>query len=340
MEVRIGENMISVFYGTRPEYIKVKRLYDLMREHFDVELVKVSQHTTLTDGCYCDREIFVNNDTANRLSSVVQSTLNDVTFPIGCSLVVVQGDTATAFGIALNAFHHKIPVAHVEAGLRTFDNRNPFPEEAYRRCISAFADYHFCATESNSLVLAAEKVNGKVYTVGNTGLDNIIGTESSYGDEVLVTLHRRENKEMMANWFSAIEEAACQHPNLKFVFPIHPSPDVMKHRHILKTVAVCDPLPHTDLVQLLARCRFVVTDSGGIQEEASFLKKKTIVCRSHTERSEGIGVFSFLCETPNRLADLLHTVDNNHMVNEPCPYGDGKAAEKIVSILKKELYNG
>jgi UDP-N-acetylglucosamine 2-epimerase (non-hydrolysing) len=340
METSHGKNhMISVFYGTRPEYIKVKHLYDLMREHFLVELVRVNQHTTLTDNCYYDREVSVDNQNSNRLSNVIQSTLKDGIFPAECYLVIIQGDTATAFGIALNAFHHKIPVVHIEAGLRTYDIENPYPEESYRRCISSVAKYHFCATDSNSQNLSFEKVSGDVYIVGNTSLDNLIDVDSYYGNEVLVTLHRRENKELMSEWFRSLESAAQKNPHLQFIFPIHPSPDVIKHRHILKSVRVCDPMTHDDLIRLLSRCRFVVTDSGGIQEEASFLKKKTIVCRSHTERSEGIGIFSFMCDSPDLLCELIHTIDIDPVVNSPCPYGNGTAAQQIVNILKKELYN-
>jgi UDP-N-acetylglucosamine 2-epimerase (non-hydrolysing) len=333
--------MISIYYGTRPEYIKVKLLYDRMLDNgMKVELVRVNQHTTLIQDCFFDREVSLSCVFSNRLNSVVSSCLHDDIIQSDCELVVVQGDTATAFGVAMNAFHRKIPVAHIEAGLRTYDTENPYPEETYRRCISSVAKYHFCATDTNSRNLAVEQVNGKVYTVGNTSLDNLMGIESSYGDEVLITLHRRENKDIMGEWFRALEGAAQRNTHLKFVFPIHPSPDVVKHRHILKTVKVCEPMQHGELIGLLARCRFVVTDSGGIQEEASFLNKKIIVCRSQTERSEGIGVFSFLCPHPDSLHELIHTVDGACSVDEPCPYGDGTAAEKIVSILKQELQNG
>lgn len=223
--------MISVFYGTRPEYIKVKLLYDkLLSAGLSAELVRINQHTSLTKDCFFDRELPVHNTDSNRLNSVVRSCMSTEVLHKDCKLVLVQGDTATAFGVALNAFHHKIPVAHVEAGLRTFDIRNPFPEESYRRCISSLAEYHFCATQTNALTLSVERVNGKVYTVGNTSLDNLVGIECSYGNEVLVTLHRRENTDIMDRWFSVVEEAAQQNPHLKFVFPIHPSPDVMKHR--------------------------------------------------------------------------------------------------------------
>ena len=332
--------MISIYYGTRPEYIKVKLLYEkILANGMKAELVRVNQHTSLIQDCLFDREVSLTSPYSNRLNSIVSSALCDDIICSDCRLVVVQGDTATAFGVALNAFHRKIPVAHIEAGLRTYDTENPYPEESYRRCISSVAYYHFCATDSNFRNLIAEKVNGEIYTVGNTSLDNLVGIEHSYGDEILVTLHRRENKELMSDWFYALESAAQQNPHLKFVFPIHPSPDVLKHRHILKTVRVVDPMSHSDVVALLARCKFVVTDSGGIQEEASFLKKKAIVCRSHTERCEGIGVFSFLCNNPSALCELIHTVDADHVVDNLCPYGDGTAAQKIVSILKKEFCN-
>jgi len=333
--------MISVYYGTRPEYIKVKLLYDKMVSNgMKAELVRVNQHTSLIQDCFFDREVSLTSSYSNRLNSVVSSALSDELICSDCKLVVVQGDTATAFGVALNAFHCKIPVAHIEAGLRTYDNENPYPEESYRRCISSIAKYHFCATDSNYRNLIDEKVNGEIYTVGNTSLDNLVGIEHSYGDEVLVTLHRRENKELMSDWFSALETVAQQNPHLKFVFPIHPSPDVLKHRHILKTVHVLDPISHNDLVALLSRCKFVVTDSGGIQEEASFLKKKSIVCRSHTERSEGIGVFSFLCSHPNNLPNLIDSIDTDYAVNVSCPYGNGFASDRIVTIIKEKFNHG
>jgi len=340
MEIANGSHaMISVCYGTRPEYIKVKLLYDTMiSAGLTAELVRVNQHTTLTKDCAFDREVEVGDSGLNRLSSVICSCLGDRVIHDDCTLVVVQGDTATAFGVALNAFHHKIPVAHVEAGLRTFDVENPFPEESYRCSISSFSKYHFCATQANHENLLREKVSGKVYTVGNTSLDNLVGIKPSYGNEVLVTLHRRENKNLMEQWFVALEKAAQKNPHLQFVFPMHPSPDVVKHQHLLKTVRVCNPMSHAELVAMLSRCKFVVTDSGGIQEEASFLKKKTVVCRSHTERSEGIGVFSFLCGSPNDLDGLIHKVDRDYIVNAPCPYGDGNAAQAIVRILQEELY--
>jgi len=328
--------MISVYYGTRPEYIKVKLLYDkILANGMKAELVRVNQHISLIQDCLFDREVSLSSPYFNRLNSIVSSALCEDIICSDCRLVVVQGDTATAFGVALNAFHRKIPVAHIEAGLRTYDTENPYPEESYRRCISAFAKYHFCVTADNYCNLLSEGIaEDNLFVVGNTSLDNLLGIRSFYGDCVLVTLHRRENQEQISEWFSALEQAAETHTDLKFVLPLHPSLATSPHVRILNRVKVVDPLPHSDLLSTLANCRFVITDSGGIQEEASFLNKKVIVCRKETERQEGIGVFSFMCPHPSLLQDMIHTISSDYSVNAPCPYGDGTATDKIALIMK------
>jgi UDP-N-acetylglucosamine 2-epimerase (non-hydrolysing) len=328
--------MISIYYGTRPEYIKVKLLYEKIRDCcLPVELVKVNQHTTLIQDCFFDREVSIGSSFLNRLNQVVSSTLSDEMMHPDCKIVMVQGDTATAFGVALNAFHNRIPIAHIEAGLRTYDNENPYPEESYRRCISAIAKYHFCVTNHNYSNLLCEGISeDNLFVVGNTSLDNLHGICSEYGDCVLVTLHRRENQEQIAEWFSELEQAAETHKDLKFVLPLHPTLANSPHVKILKRVSVISPLKHSDLISLLANCRFVITDSGGIQEEASFLNKKVIVCRKETERLEGIKVFIFMCPNPSLLQNMIHTISNDYHVNAPCPYGDGTATDKIALIMK------
>lgn len=328
--------MISIYYGTRPEYIKVKLLYDKIRDcGLSVELVRINQHTTLIQDCFFDREVSVTSLFSNRLNSVVSSALSDDVISTECKLVVVQGDTATAFGVALNAFHRKIPIAHIEAGLRTYDTENPYPEESYRRCISSVANYHFCVTPDNCSNLIREGVPKQhLYVVGNTSLDNISGVNHRYGNSVLITLHRRENQNQISDWFSELERAAQIHTDLNFVLPIHPSLLNSPHIKKLNRVKITKPMPHADLISLLADCRFVITDSGGIQEEASFLNKKIIVCRKETERNEGVGTFSFMCPSPSLLVDMIHTVASDHEVNSPCPYGDGTATDKIVHIIK------
>jgi len=339
VEVFDGDSrMISIYYGTRPEYIKVKLLYDKMvSAGFSVELVKVLQHTTLIEDCYSDREVAVGSLASNRLNCVVSACLADGVLHPESKLVLVQGDTATAFGVALNAFQSKIPIAHIEAGLRTYDRLNPYPEESYRRCISAMSTHHFCVTETNARFLRQEGTAESVYVVGNTSLDNLTALVPHYGNTVLVTLHRRENQEIMDRWFAEIGKASIENPHLKFIFPIHPS--IKTDTSLLGNVSVVSPLSHRELLSVLNECKFVITDSGGIQEESAFLKKKSIVCRKTTERTEGIGVFSFLCEDPILLPDMIHTVSQSPFVDSDCPYGDGRATDKIIEILKDLNYD-
>ena len=331
--------MIAIYYGTRPEYLKVYPLYKKMREmNIGVELVKVIQHTDLTLTFYYDRSVKIINPQGytNRLNSVTSAVLSDDTIHIATKLVVVQGDTATAFAVALNAFNRKIPIAHIEAGLRTYDVENPFPEEAYRRFISVMTSYHFCVSESGLRNLERERIEGQKYVVGNTVLDSLLEHRDgiTYGNKVLVTLHRRENKEQMLEWFKAIEDLAQQKPHLEFILPLHPSTDIQIDKSILSTVKVVEPLSHEHIVELLKECKFTITDSGGIQEESSFFKKKSIVCRKKTEREDGLGVFSILCQTPQQLKILVEQLDNDPIVDAECPYGDGKSSERIILIIK------
>jgi len=331
--------MISIYYGTRPEYIKVYPLYKQIKEmELSVELVKVIQHTDLISTFYCDRSVklFNNEGYSNRLSSVISSILSDDSIGVATKLVVVQGDTATAFAVALNAFNRKIPIAHIEAGLRTYDVENPFPEEAYRRFISVMASYHFCVSDSGLKNLEREKIEGKKYVVGNTVLDSLLKyrDEITYGNKVLVTLHRRENKQQMREWFELIEQIAKERKHLEFVLPLHPSTDTEVYKSLFSAVKVVDPLPHNLTIQLLKECRFVITDSGGIQEESSFFKKKSIVCRKKTEREDGLGMFSVLCSNPQQLKEMVFGLENDPIVDAECPYGDGRSSERIAIILK------
>jgi UDP-N-acetylglucosamine 2-epimerase (non-hydrolysing) len=335
--------MISIYYGTRPEYIKVYLLYKRLRElSVPVELVKVIQHTDLISEFYSDRSVKIEElyGYTNRLNSIVSSVLNDTVVPPYTKLVVIQGDTATAFAVALNAFNKQIPVAHIEAGLRTHDIENPFPEEAYRRCISAMSSYHFCVSEIGLNHLNSEVVCGEKHIVGNTVLDALSKHETSivYGDIVLVTLHRRENKEQMRKWFEELEQIAKQNSNLKFLLPMHPSINSDIYSQILHTVQVVKPLSHGQIIELLKECRFVITDSGGIQEESSFFKKKSIVCRKKTEREEGLGNFSTLCESPNKLSECVNSIVHDFVINKECPYGDGNSVDKIAKILMKASF--
>ena len=276
-------------YGTRPELIKILPLVNKIP---DSKTFCTGQHTELLpDSFVPDYTLKLESQHPSRLNSIFSSLLGSLKLEAAlneCTHVLVQGDTASAFACALAAFNKNKKVIHLEAGLRTYSRNHPYPEETYRQCISRIADVNLCPTQLSKNNLTTEKVAGDTFVVGNTSLDNLIDLETSYNTEILITLHRRENHPIMDQWFLEIEKIANDNVSLSFVFVAHPNPNVQKHLSIFKKVKVIDPLDHDPFVQRMAECRFLITDSGGLQEEASFLNKKIIVCRQYTERPEGI----------------------------------------------------
>ena len=335
--------MLLISFGTRPEYIKIKPLLEVFEGRIPYELLFTGQHTSLL------RDVINTTDVRcleiiageNRLDSIVQSIMNSDHVFNNITAVMVQGDTTSAFAAALAAFHRKLKIIHLEAGLRTNDLLNPYPEEFNRQAISRMASIHLCPTDVAMANLKRENIVSGVYIVGNTVLDNLTHITSTYGNTILVTMHRRENHEELGRWFHEIESLATSYPEYEFIIPLHPNPNVQQYKHIFKKVRVIDPVGHEEFIRMIANCRFIITDSGGIQEEASFLGKKCIVCRKITERVEGMGTFSFLCPSPSELAysfEWLNSEDN-HIAseNEKCPYGDGHSSEKIYRILRDEI---
>ena len=161
--------------------------------------------------------------------------------------------------------------------------------------------------------------------------------KGSYGDTILVTMHRRENHHWLDEWFNVINQLAIDYPQYKFVLPIHPNPNVQKHKNLLTNINIVEPLTHNETINILKDCKLVVTDSGGLQEEGSFFNKKVIVCRKTTERPEGIKTgHLYMCEEPTKLKELFGELEKNSYICKPCPYGDGRAAEKIKKILDAE----
>lgn len=327
--------MLLIAYGTRPEYIKLKPLFGAL----DIEFRRLftGQHEDIA-GCSADVYLQIKQGN-NRLNDIVRSILEADFIFDGIDHVMVQGDTTSAFAIALAAFHRKIPVIHLEAGLRTHDISAPYPEEFNRVAIDRIASMHFCATENNRRNLQREGIDlGNVYITGNTGLDNLVGMAPEYGPTVFCTMHRRENHKKLAQWFSVISTLAACHDNLTFILPLHPNPHVQVARvYLSDDIHVLSPLSHEDSLRLLEYCRFVITDSGGVQEEASFLNKRAFICRQITERTECIGKTSILCETPGKLLVKFREHINDYHVDEECPYGDGKASIKIANILKGRI---
>jgi len=244
--------MLLICYGTRPEFIKVKSLISNLS---NIRTLFTGQHTNListsdNDMMPPDISLNISYKTSNRLNDIISSILDYDDIFHGVSAVLVQGDTTSALAIAISAFNHKIPVIHLEAGLRTYDPEHPFPEEINRQLIARVTSIHLCPTSLNYKNLIAEQIDpSKIFIVGNTGLDNInhilstnttklkdilgYNLENNLGDNglkyVLVTLHRRENIPLIDQWFMELVKIARKYNNLLFIFPIHPNPLIQQY---------------------------------------------------------------------------------------------------------------
>lgn len=339
--------MLLIVFGTRPEYLKVKPLIEeLQLRDLEYYTVFTAQHNDIVP-----KELQVSislpgpASAKNRLSSVLSHTIYNLSEVLETNpqikYVLVQGDTTSALAGALAAFNAKRKVIHLEAGLRTYDIENPYPEEMNRVLISKLTDIHLCPTEQNKTNLIKENAGGKKYVVGNTILDTLVDYKSKleYQNTVLVTLHRRENHDKIDVWFREINRLAKIYDDYKFILPLHPNPNVQKHKDILTHVNVVAPLTHPDFLDLLVKCRMVISDSGGIQEECAFFRKKVIVCRKVTERPESVGHTSFLCADPEKLVSLFTLNNYKFDVSEyGCPFGDGTSSSQIVDIFQQEIY--
>lgn len=332
--------MILLTYGTRPEYIKIKPLIKEFKNYkIPFKILFTGQHKDIAIGDF-DFKIEMSEFSNNRLDSVIANlmTISDDIFN-GVTYVLVQGDTTSVVGLSLTALHRKIKVIHLEAGLRTYDTENPFPEENNRRIVSTIAKIHLCPTELNAKNLYNENITKNVFVVGNTVLDNLIKFKEKceYSNKVLVTLHRRENHENIQEWFNEINMLAKKHTNLEFILPLHPNPNVQKYKSVLTNVKVIEPLNHEDLIELLIKTKIVITDSGGLQEECSFFNKKCLVCRKVTERPESVNSTSFLIDKPSNLSHNFNLHIDDYIVNVESPYGDGFSSIKICEILKNHF---
>jgi UDP-N-acetylglucosamine 2-epimerase (non-hydrolysing) len=324
-------------FGTRPEWLKIKPIIDLLDRN-EYQLLFTGQHPDLLKDIHVDYQINIGHS-ENRLDQLISDCL--LQFPKGdFTSVLVQGDTASAFACAVAAFNRQIKIYYLEAGLRSYDLLHPYPEEAYRQMIARISDVNFSPTELSYQNLINEKVNGKTFITGNTVLDNLKDYKSQceYENKILITLHRRENHYWMDQWFNELENLANIYPELEFILPIHPNPNVQKHKHILNKVKVIDPLTHSELLQILTKCKLIISDSGGLQEEGSFFDKKVIVCRTTTERPEAIETGHLhLCSTPQDLKEIFGSLINNYYINSTCPYGDGFSSEKVIQLIKQNI---
>ena len=337
--------MILLTYGCRPEELKIKPLIKKMKEYnIPFKTLFTGQHKDIANNnadYVFDMSYILNS---SRLDSILASILKQThIFDLDKEIthVLVQGDTSSALGIALSAFNHGKKIIHLEAGLRTNDLKNPFPEEANRQLISRIADIHLCPTRESAINLKNENITSNIFVVGNTSLDNLINYENkcTYDNIVLITLHRRENHHWMDQWFKKINEIAGKYKDYRFILPIHPNPNVIKHKELLTNVDVVDSLEHKDLLNILIKTKLVITDSGGIQEECSFFKKKCLVCRKTTERPEALNKSSFLVKNPDDLFFSFKKHIDLYKINYNSPFGDGHASKKITSIFKFYVYD-
>ena len=362
---------VAVIFGTRPEAIKMCPLVRKLKGcgEFEVLTCLTGQHRELMQGVMSifgvepdvDLSVMREGQSLSELTSVLICKLEEVFLKYRPSVVLVHGDTCSAFCAALAAFYLKIPVCHVEAGLRTYNIRSPFPEEFYRCAISLVSELHFAPTETAKENLLGEGVaEEKIFVVGNTVIDSFEYTlRENYRHEldawignrrlVLMTAHRRENLgEDMENIFRAVRRVVSMRDDVRVIYPVHPNPRVRNAaRRILgecDNVKLIEPLEVCDFHNLLSRTYMVLTDSGGIQEEACALGVPTLVLRNTTERGEGVstgGIRLIGTQESEVFRAFAELLDNRkayeNMRFAGNPYGNGTASAQICQILRQKL---
>jgi UDP-N-acetylglucosamine 2-epimerase (non-hydrolysing) len=351
---------LVIVVGTRPEAIKMAPVVQRLREEpgWKALLCATAQHREMLDqalGLFAlepdiDLDLMRPDQTINELASRVFAGLDGVLAREAPDWLLVQGDTTTAMCSALAAFHRRVRVGHVEAGLRTGDFRQPFPEEMNRRVVDLVSDANFVPTRRAAKALADEDVPaGKIFLTGNTVVDALLSIagrdgEAKEEDLVLVTAHRRESfGEPLERVVRAIGRLARAFPATRFVHVLHPNPNVapvVRRNAALANVQVVEPLDYLALVRLMRRARLILTDSGGIQEEAPTFGKPVLVLREKTERPEGIeaGLAALVGTDEEKIVQrasalLSDRAARQAMAGRVNPYGDGLASERIAAIL-------
>ena len=361
--------IMSVF-GTRPEAIKMAPLVRELASREDIESIccVTAQHREMLDSVLevfslkpdWDLDIMTPRQTLSTITSKCLTGMDEAIDALKPDMVLVHGDTSTTFAGALSAFYHKVPVGHVEAGLRTYDKYSPYPEEMNRKLVTQIADLYFCPTENNRDNLRKEGVTEGVFVTGNTVIDALKTTvrpDYVFAAEelnrlpydgrkiLLVTCHRRENYgQPMEDIMSALAHIARSHEDVELVYPVHLSPVVQecakKHLGDIPNVHLIPPLAADEMHNLMARCYLVLTDSGGLQEEAPALGKPVLVLRRETERPEAVTAGTVklagvafddivrmadeLIDDPAAYAAMAHAVN---------PYGDGGACRRIADAI-------
>jgi UDP-N-acetylglucosamine 2-epimerase (non-hydrolysing) len=364
---------IVIILGTRPEAIKLLPVYLELKKNKRINTVLVStgQHREMLRPIFeffqvmphHDMAVMTANQSLDTLTAQVLQNCGQLFRDEKPDMVIVQGDTTTAATAALAAFYQQIPIAHVEAGLRSFNNLAPFPEEVNRRIVSLMTTLHFAPTASSSAAIRRERVGGKVFNVGNTVIDSLFLTLkkvkqnrsalrkiyddklSPYKRMILITGHRRENfGKGFADICEAIKALSSMYPSDSFIYPVHLNPNVSKivneQLGNLPNVFLIDPVPYDHMVFLMTQSYFILTDSGGIQEEAPALGKPVIVMRETTERPEGVKAgccvlagsskTKIIATSKKLLTDKKQYLK---MARASSPYGKGDSAKRIARLI-------
>ena len=367
---------IMVVFGTRPEAIKMAPLVlELQKQRETIETITVvtAQHRQMLDQVLetfnivpdYDLDIMGKSQTLLEITSKILNQLDPVIKKEKPDMVLVHGDTTTTFAASLVAFYNQVRIGHVEAGLRTFDKYSPYPEEMNRQMTDDLADLYFAPTgESKTNLLKENHPESSIVVTGNTAIDALkLTVQEDYHHEVLdqldpdkkvilVTMHRRENQgQPMRAVFGALREMVDQEPTIEVVYPVHLSPAVQEAANDLlgdhDRIHLIAPLDVLDFHNLASRSYFIMSDSGGVQEEAPSLGKPVLVLRDTTERPEGVkaGTLKLVGTDPGVVKTTMTELLTNEslylqMANARNPYGDGKASERIVQAIKHYFGQG
>jgi len=364
----MNKKKVFVVFGTRPEAIKMCPLVKELRTRKNIETIVcvTGQHKEMLQQVLkafnivpdFDLSIMKDKQTLFDVTTNILTGIRSILDEVQPDIVLVHGDTSTTFATALAAFYKLIPIGHVEAGLRTYNIYSPYPEEFNRQAVGIIATYNFAPTlESKQNLLKEGKLENNIYITGNTAIDALKTTvKKDYQHEhldwaedsrlIMLTAHRRENLgEPLYNMFNAIKRITDEILDIKVIYPIHMNPLVRRAAQEVfgdnPKIRIIEPLDVVDFHNFLARCHLILTDSGGIQEEAPSLGKPVLVMRDTTERPEGIKAGTLKLVGTNEeiiyqeFKLLLENKDEyNKMSKASNPYGDGLASKKIADILE------
>ncbi len=359
---------VMTVFGTRPEAIKMAPLVLALQadERFETVTTVTAQHREMLDQVLeifkivpdYDLNIMHKEQTLTEITANVLTKLDQVIKVVKPDIILVHGDTTTTFAASVAAFYNQVAIGHVEAGLRTWNKYSPFPEEMNRQMTDDLADLYFAPTEeSKANLLKENQAATKIFVTGNTAIDALKQTvRSDYQHEllakidsghklILVTMHRRENQgQPMARVFRTLLEVVEQRPEVEVIYPVHLSPKVQKLAHEIlgkhERIHLIAPLDVVDFHNLAAKSYFIMTDSGGVQEEAPSLGKPVLVLRDTTERPEGVsaGTLKLVGTEPAKVkAAMLELLDDpnvyQQMAQAQNPYGDGQASQRILAAI-------